>query len=191
MTALPLVSAQSAPRDGDLVAAVGRDDLEALGKLFERYEPLLRRYFGRLGVAPGDVDDVIQAVFLEVMRAAERYDSQYSVKSWLCGIATIMARRHHRSLARWTARMAAWAGVETKDAIATPYEIVEHDQAARILERALAGLSEKKREVFVLVTLEGLSGEEAARALGVPLKTVWTRLHYARRELRAALEQSS
>jgi len=130
-------------------------------------------------------------VFLEVMRAAERYDSQYSVKSWLCGIATIMARRHHRSLARWTARMAAWAGVETKDAIATPYEIVEHDQAARILERALAGLSEKKREVFVLVTLEGLSGEEAARALGVPLKTVWTRLHYARRELRAALEQSS
>ena len=191
MTALPLVSAQSAAGDGDLVAAVGRGDLEALGKLFERHEPLLRRYFGRLGVAPGDVDDVIQAVFLEVMRAAERYDSQYSVKSWLCGIATIMARRHHRSLARWAARMAAWAGVETKDDVATPYEIVEHDQAARILKSALAGLSEKKREAFVLVTLEGLSGEEAARALGVPLKTVWTRLHYARRELRAALEQSA
>jgi len=191
MTALPLVAAQSAPRDGDLVAAVGRGDLEALGKLFERHEPLLRRYFGRLGVAPGDVDDVIQAVFLEIMRAAERYDSQYSVKSWICGIATIMARRHHRSLARWAARMASWAGVETKDEIATPYEIVEHDQAARILKRALAGLSEKKREVFVLVTLEGFSGEEAARALGVPLKTVWTRLHYARRELRAALEQSA
>jgi RNA polymerase sigma factor (sigma-70 family) len=191
MTALPLVSAQTALRDGDLVAAVGRGDLDALGKLFERHEPLLRRYFGRLGVTPGDVDDVIQAVFLEVMRAAERYDSQYSVKSWLCGIATIMARRQHRSLARWAARMASWAGVETKNDVATPYDIVEHDQAARILKRALAGLSEKKREVFVLVTLEGLSGEEAARALGVPLKTVWTRLHYARRELRAALEQSA
>jgi RNA polymerase sigma-70 factor (ECF subfamily) len=150
----------------------------------------VRRYFGRLGILPGDADDLVQAVFLEVMRAAERYESQYGVRSWLCGIATIMVRRHHRSLARLAARMAAWAGIEDKARIPTPCEMVEQDQAARILERALEGLSEKKREVFVLVTLEGLSGEEAASALGIPLKTVWTRLHYARRELRAALEQS-
>lgn len=191
MTALPVPTVQDVPLDADLVAAVGRGDLEALGKLFERHEPLLRRYFGRLGIAPGDVDDVIQMVFLEVMRAAERYESEYSVKSWLCGIATIMARRHRRGLARWAARMAAWAGVEAQEDIATPFDVIEHDQAARILRRAIESLSDKKREVFVLVTLEGLSGEEAARALGIPLKTVWTRLHYARRELRAALEQSA
>lgn len=191
MTALPVPTMQDAPHDAELVAAVSRGDLEALGKLFERHEPLLRRYFGRLGLAPGDVDDVIQAVFLEVVRAADRYQASHSVKSWLCGIATIMARRHRRSLARWAARVTAWAGVETQEDIATPFELIEHDQAARILQRAIAGLSAKKREVFVLVTLEGLSGEEAARALGIPLKTVWTRLHYARRELRAALEQST
>lgn len=190
MTALPVPAVKDLPLDCDLVAAVVQGDLEALGELFGRHEPMVRRYFGRLGIAPADVDDVVQAVFLEVMRAAERYDSQYSVKSWLFGIATIMARRHHRGLARWAARMAAWAGVETSEVIATPCELVEQDQLARILGRALAGLSDKKREVFVLVTLEGLSGEEAARALGIPLKTVWTRLHYARRELRAALEQS-
>ena len=191
MTALPVQSLPGAPLDADLVAAVGHGDLEALGKLFERHEPLVRRTFGRLGVLPGEVDDLVQAVFLEVMRAAERYDSQYSVKSWLCGIATIMVRRHHRSLARLAARMAAWAGVEVKEDIPTPSELFEQDQAARILRRAIDGLSEKKREVFVLVTLEGLSGEEAARVLGIPLKTVWTRLHYARCELRAALEASA
>lgn len=191
MTALPVLSVQGSSSDTDLVAAVGRGDLEALGRLFERHEPLVRRYFGRLGIAPGDVDDLIQAVFLEVMRAAERYEPEYSVKSWLCGIATIMTRRHRRSLARWAARMAMWAGVEAKEESATPHELLEHDQAARILRHAIEGLSDKKREVFVLVTLEGLSGEEAARALGIPLKTVWTRLHYARRELRAALEQSA
>lgn len=190
MTTLPLASMQGSPADTELVAAVGRGDLEALGTLFERHEPLVRRYFGRSGVAPGDVDDLIQAVFLEVMRAAERYEPQYTVKSWLCGIATIMVRRHQRSLARFAARMAAWVGVEAKADIATPYEVIEHDQAARILKHAVERLSAKKREVFVLVTLEGLSGEEAARALGIPLKTVWTRLHYARRELRAALEHS-
>jgi RNA polymerase sigma-70 factor (ECF subfamily) len=191
MTALPAPASQASPLDCDLVAAVGRGDLQALGELFERHEPLVRRYFGRLGIAPGDVDDVVQAVFLEVMRAAERYESQYGVRSWLCGIATIMARRHHRGLGRLASRMAAWAGVDAEAAIPTPCEIVEHDQVARILQRAIEGLSDKKREVFVLVTLEGLSGEEAARALGIPLKTVWTRLHYARCELRAVLEQSA
>src|SRR6187399_630545 len=158
MTALPVPSLQAC--DGDLVAAVGRGDLQALGELFQRHEPAVRCYLGRLGIALGDVDDVIQAVFLEIMRAAERYDAQYSVRSWLCGIATIMARRHHRSLARWAARMAAWAGVEAKENSVTPCEMAEHDQVARILQRALEGLSDKKREVFVLVTLEGLSGEE-------------------------------
>lgn len=179
-----------APLDRELVVSVAKGDLEVLGLLFERHEPMLRRYFGRLGIAASDADDLIQAVFLEVMRAAERYDSRYSVKSWLCGIATIMARRHHRSLGRLTARLVIWAGIESRDAVPTPCDIVEHDRAGRALWRAIEGLPVKKREVFVLVTLEGLSGEEAARALGVPLKTVWTRLHYARRELRATLETS-
>jgi RNA polymerase sigma-70 factor, ECF subfamily len=180
-----------APLDRELALGVAKGDLEALGVLFERHEPMLRRYFGRLSIAAGDVDDLVQAVFLEVVRAAERYDDRYSVKSWLCGIATIMARRHRRSLARLTARLALWAGLDVEQVVPTPCDMVEHDRAARALWRALEGLSDKKREVFVLVTVEGLSGEEAARALGIPLKTVWTRLHYARRELRAALEVSS
>jgi RNA polymerase sigma-70 factor (ECF subfamily) len=44
--------------------------------------------------------------------------------------------------------------------------------------------------VFVLVTLEGMSGEEASAVLGIPINTVWTRLHHARRALRAALEEA-
>jgi RNA polymerase sigma-70 factor (ECF subfamily) len=85
------------------------------------------------------------------------------------------------------ARLALWAGLARSDAPATPAEIVESDETTRRLQRAFEGLSEKKREVFVLVTLEGLSGEEAARVLGIPVNTVWTRLHHARLELRAAL----
>lgn len=190
MIAVTAPTVRAAPPDSDLVAEVGRGNLEALGELFARHEPRVRRYVGRLGITQGDVDDLVQAVFLEVMRAADRYEPQYSVRSWLCGIATVMARRHHRSLARLAARAAAWASLKTQEDIATPCDLVEHDQAARILARGIAALSDKKRTVFVLVTLEGFSGEEAACALGIPLKTVWTRLHYARRELRAALEQS-
>jgi RNA polymerase sigma-70 factor (ECF subfamily) len=57
------------------------------------------------------------------------------------------------------------------------------------LERALAQLSDKKRAVFMLIELEGLSTEEAAKVLEIPAATVRTRLFHARRQLHAALER--
>ncbi len=60
-------------------------------------------------------------------------------------------------------------------------------QRAEKMSRALAALSPKKREVIVLVTIEGLSGEEVASLLAIPVATVWTRLHHARRELSLAV----
>jgi RNA polymerase sigma-70 factor (ECF subfamily) len=69
----------------------------------------------------------------------------------------------------------------------------ERETAARELaaraQVALAAMSHRKREAFVLVALEGLSGEEAATLLDIPVATVWTRLHHARRELRSALSE--
>jgi RNA polymerase sigma factor (sigma-70 family) len=189
MTAVPHPTSPRA--DNDLVAAVARGDLGALGELFERHEPGLRRYLGRLCLSASDADDLIQATFLEVMRASARFDPDGNTRSWLYGIATMMARRHRRSLGRLATRMAAWAGLARAAArSATPAEVHEGDEAMRAVRAAFAGLSAKKREVFVLVALEGLSGEEAARALGVPVNTVWTRLHHARRALAAALEGS-
>jgi hypothetical protein len=57
-------------------------------------------------------------------------------------------------------------------------------------DRALLRLSPRKRIVILMVDGEGLTGEEVARALDIPLGTVWTRLHYGRAELRAALDQA-
>jgi RNA polymerase sigma-70 factor (ECF subfamily) len=63
------------------------------------------------------------------------------------------------------------------------------DEMTRRLQRAIDKLSDKKREVFVLITVEGLSGQDAAEVLNIPVNTVWTRLHHARLELRAAVEE--
>jgi RNA polymerase sigma-70 factor (ECF subfamily) len=63
------------------------------------------------------------------------------------------------------------------------------NQALEVLEGALARLSPKKRAAFVLVELEGLRPEEAARALEIPVATVRTRLFHARSELRRALAE--
>lgn len=170
--------------DAALVVQIGNGDLDALGTLFDRHEDAVARFLGRMGVAPADIDDLVQNTFLQVLRAVRRFDPHVSVRSWLLGIASMMARRHHRSLGRLTKRIRSWATIPRGPGI-TPDEALEERQAEMRLERALDSLSAKKREAFVLVTLEGMSGEEAAVALGVPVNTVWTRLHHARRELRA------
>lgn len=174
----------AAPPDDQLLRAIADGDLEALGALFDRYAPEVRRYLLRISMSAVDVDDLVQATFLEVMRAAQRFDAREPARPWLYGIALVMLRRHRRSVGRAFARMGAWASSSRdQPSPATPDEHLEGREAARRFERALSRLSPKKREAFVLVTLEGFSGEEAARALGIPVKTLWTRLHHARREL--------
>jgi RNA polymerase sigma-70 factor (ECF subfamily) len=180
------------PADPDLIAAVANGNLEALGELFERYEPNVRRHIARLGVPSDETDDLVQATFLEVIKASQRFDPRYAVKSWLIGVATIMVRRHRRSLRRAASRLAALAAFSRSQPNTNPTvaDLVEGDEAARSLVNAFERLSLRKREVFVLVTLEGMSGEEASAVLGIPINTVWTRLHHARRALRAALEEA-
>lgn len=177
--------------DQTLIAQVATGQLQALGPLFERYEPAVRRYLGYLGVAPADLDDLVQATFLEVIRAGLRFDPDLPARNWLLGIASMLVRRHRRSLGRQARNIAAftralWSEPTTAR---TPAEVVELDATLQRLQRRLARLPHKKREVFVLVTMEGLSGGQVADLLGIPINTVWTRLHHARRALRAALEE--
>ena len=172
-----------------LIAAIHGGDLSGLGVLFDRYGSDVRRLLLRLGVPPGDADDLVQQTFLDVLGASARFQADAPVKPWLLGLAAMHARRHRRSVSRMLARVQAW----TRDAHAgqpvaiTPEgKLVLSVEGARA-QRALSRLSTKKREVFVLVALEGMSGAEVAHALHIPVATVWTRLHHARLELRVAL----
>ena len=183
--------ASSANDDAELLGRVASGDLEALGALFDRYEHDVRRFLVRLGISTSDVDDLSQLTFLQVVRAASSYDGRCSARPWLFGVAVTMARRHRRSFARMAARLSNWAMIHREAAPETPDETFEGREAQARFENALGRLSEKKREVFVMVTLEGASGEDAAQALGVPVNTIWTRLHHARAELRRELAEDT
>ena len=163
---------------------IGAGDLDALGLLFERYQEDVRRFLVRLGVSPGDLDDLVQQTFVEVIRAASHFDGRLSARAWLLGVAATMVRRHRRSFARMASRLAAWARARAENHTETPSDSFEGRETEARFWAALERLSPKKREVFALVTLEGATGEEAAALLGVPLNTVWTRLHHARDEIR-------
>lgn len=178
--------------DEELVRSVARGEVDALGELFVRHEASVRRSLARLGVPYADVDDVTQTVFLQLLRAAPRFVARTDpppARAWVLGVTVMMARRHGRSLGRAARNLVRWAEVQLGHmrVARTPLEIAQTLEDVARLERAMQALSAKKREVFVLVTLEGMSGDDVAAALGIPVNTVWTRLHHARQELRGAL----
>ena len=176
--------------DAELLASICHGDLRALGILFDRHEPAVKRLIGRMGVAAHEIDDLVQLTFLDVARAAPRFDPALPVRSWLFGLAIMVVRRHRRSIARFATRVAKWATEPPPRGPTLPDDALDTRRRADQAARALARLSRKKQEVFVMVVLEGMRGEEAAEALGIPVATVWTRLHHARRELRGHLKES-
>ena len=173
--------------DEAVVAACAVGEIVALGVLFDRYHANVHRFIARnAGADDRDLDDLVQATFEAVPRAARGFDGRSTVLTWLFGIANNIVRHHIRSEARrrrLTDRAGEYPRVDATDGTAT---VLEHERAAR-LQRAIAGLPPKLREVFVLVYLEGVSGPEVAQLLGAREGTIWKRLHQARAALRVAI----
>ena len=175
----------ASPSDPELVESIRGGDMSALGKLFDRYAEDVRRVASRM-CASSDVDDIVQATFLDVLKASVRYDGRESARSWMLGLTIIQVRRHRRVLARLAQRLGTWAKEAVPTQRSPETDAADREHAERF-ERAYGALSDKKREVVVLVAIEGLSGDEAASLLNIPVATVWTRLHHARNELAHAV----
>jgi RNA polymerase sigma factor (sigma-70 family) len=188
------MTAASAPRahrpsDDELLASLRAEDLSSLGVLFDRYALDVRRFIARLGVAPGDVDDLTQTTFLIVLDVASRYHGTQPARNWLFGLAVNAVREHRRMSARIARKLAAWSREPHPATARTLAESLEQREESARAARAIGRLSPKKREVFVMVAMEGIPAETTAEALGIPVGTVWTRLHHARRELRVHLAE--
>jgi RNA polymerase sigma-70 factor (ECF subfamily) len=171
--------------DSDVLAKIASGDLSSLGVLFDRYAIDVRRFVARLGIDSADLDDLTQATFLTAMDVAGSFQSDGLARSWLFGIAANLVRRHRRSLARMAARLSAWTRErDAHEGSVPPDTLFEARDQLAMATRALACLSAKKREVFVMVVLEGIPAEDVGRMLHIPVNTVFTRLHHARREIR-------
>ncbi len=141
------------------------------------------RWLRALGSPEADVEDLAQEVFLVVRRRLPDFDG-CNVPGWLYRIASRKVRQHRRR--RWVQNLLSreppidleelpWVG---PSASAT----LETKEKQLLLERLVAKLSEKRRVAFWLFEVEGYGGEEVAEILDIPINTVWTRLHHARKE---------
>ena len=139
-----------------------------------------------------DAEDLVQDTLLRAYRAIERFDGRYP-RAWLL---TIMrnaqvnrVRRKRPELMHDPDETMARMADESAEAADAETQLMDKEFEAPI-EAALAALPEKFRKVVELVDLNELSYQEAADALGIPVGTVMSRLHRARRNIRQHLEAS-
>ena len=174
--------------DAALLAACELGEAPALAALFDRYSRDVFRILGRIrGTDAVDLEDLLQATFIEVQRSAHGYRGEAPVKAWILSIAANVARHHVRNEMRRKANIEASTHVPQRQP-ELPSEQAERDQLIRRMGPAIAALDENRRMAFVLCDLEEMQGVEAARVLGVRPGTLWRRLHEARQILRRVLE---
>jgi RNA polymerase sigma factor (sigma-70 family) len=166
-----------ASTDADALRRVAQGDVGALGEVYDRHAGALLGFASR-ACGSNDAEDVVQAVFVRAARAAPAYDGRAdSARAWLFGIAARLLQERRRSLGRFTR---ALMGLRMQSPSSRP----PHEPHRLDLDKALQQLSEAKRIVLLLAEVEGFTCEEIAAILTIPVGTVWTRLHHARKELR-------
>jgi RNA polymerase sigma-70 factor (ECF subfamily) len=176
--------------DGDLVAT-SLSDPQRFALLFDRHVRVVHRYVSSR-IRPDDVDDVVSETFVIAFRTRSRYDRAYAdARPWLLGIATNVLRHHHRSEGRRLARLRTGARAAELDFDPAESVIATIDQATQTdrIARALTRLDNRYRDVLLLAASADLTYDEIARALGVPVGTVRSRLSRGRRRLRELLTE--
>jgi len=175
---------QEAPRDEEPEARV------SVTELFRAHAPFIAKFLARLGVPPGDVDDLVQEVFLVVHRRGFVLGDAKPT-TYLASIAHRVASTARRTRAR--RRLSDADGA--LDAIVSddpdPHARADVNQSLGRVGRALDALDFEKRSVFVLFEIEGLSCQEVADALEVPIGTVYSRLSAARAAFKRAYEREA
>jgi RNA polymerase sigma-70 factor (ECF subfamily) len=179
----------AAGRGAELVGRCQRGEREALGELYRAYRGEVARNLQRmLGPGRGDLDDVVQDVFIEAFRSIARFRGDSKLSTWLyrvCVNVGLQRLRKRKRLAETAADLLPESAWEQ-----TPERGLDAQRRMRAVYRILDELSPKKRIVFILHEIEGREPKEIAEIVGAPVLTVRTRLHYARKEFfaRAASE---
>lgn len=171
--------------DARWVAGLRAGDTGTFDEIHACYAPrlygFLRRMTGRADVA----DDLLQDSFVSFARAAPSLRDDTDVGAYLFTIA----RNAYRSHRRWALLdLARWLSTPHHDACDPRFEArADASEAARRLERELAALPEDQREALLLVSVDGMTCEEAAKVAGVSAAALRKRVSRARAALGDAL----
>lgn len=174
---LELIVPRPLAGDGTDACASGAHACErpSFDALYDRYFATAWRTLRALGVPATLLDDAVQDVFLVVHRQLPQFEARSTARTWICGIACNVASNYRRR----ERRKGGLLPLDPKlpESAPGPEDRMEQSQTWLAVRRFLDRLNEGKRAAYVLSRFEGLSAPEIAEALGVPLNTVYSRIH--------------
>ncbi len=165
-------------RDEELMMAFQKGSTESFSELFLRYRDPLFGFFRRRLSNRTRAEELTQECFLAVLQGAERWEPRATFRTYLYAIALKLTAAEYRRSQREPQHTSDADEVGQSNA-------TEADLGVR---RAVAALDTEHREVVLLREFEGLSYEEIAVALRIPLNTVRSRLFRARMSLKELLD---
>jgi RNA polymerase sigma factor (sigma-70 family) len=186
------------PQDDAACIARSVAEPSAFRVVFTRHHDRVHRYVAsRTG--PDAAHDIVSETFLQAFRHRHRFDASTGVDAlpWLLGIATKLIARARGAEARWHRRRIAAmqlardpaSGVAAPEASAA-LDRIDAQQMRPELLAALGRLRRDERDALCACVLGGLTYEQAAASLGVPIGTIRSRVARARERLRHSLDPS-
>lgn len=170
-----------------LILRIAKSDRSAMAGLYAALERQLYRFIHSRLNDPFLSQDILQDVFLDVWRSADRFEGRSSVRSWVYGIAWRKVMDVHRAN-----RKLSFSDdlPEQEDDSPSAFSQIGEEQEAQNLRGCLGGLKEDHRTAIELAFYQDLGYREIAEVLGVPEGTVKTRVFHAKRLLQHCLEQT-
>jgi RNA polymerase sigma-70 factor (ECF subfamily) len=177
-------------KDSALMLRYRDGDVSAFETLYRRHNDALYRYLLRLSRSPASAEDIFQEVWSKIVRARDNYRPTAKFTTFLyhvahnCFIDYVRRNKRHDNKADIEPDTQA-------DASDQPDDLAEKSLARRRMEAALSDLPDEQRDVFLLREEAGLSLDQIASITDCKRETAKSRLRYAIRKLRAAIEEST
>ena len=166
--------------------ALSRGEARAIEQFYRENARTVLRWVIRLGGRDVDAEDTAQDVFATAMRRIRSFRPDGSPEAWLYGVARrVVANARRRGRLRRFLGLQDVPPVPSSGPSAEAH--VEQLWRRRLVQEILDELSDTQREVLVLVDLDDRPAAEAAAMIGIPIGTVYSRLHHARRQFAAGL----
>ena len=167
-------------------------------RVFREYAPRVYNLARRMLGNDADAEDVTQDVLLQVVRKLDTFRGESAFPTWLHRVTVNAALAHRRKRANRQARQTSEpldsfledghaANGPMRPWSVSPDQPLLNAETQHLIERAIAGLPETYRDVYVLADVEGLPNAEIAEMLGLSVPAVKSRLHRARLMMRDTL----
>lgn len=162
---------------------VSSGELDALALLFERHHRPLYGFFYRLTRSSQVSEDLVQEVFLRILKYRHTWAASSAFTTWLYQIAR---NTHVDWLRKKRPEPALDEAPDVASGAMRADEALEGDEQARMVRAALSRLSPEKRELLMMARFQGLKYDQIASILACEVNTVKVRVHRAMRDLAAA-----